>query len=53
MKVLTVFVTTEDDLASNEDVANELHSLVMHDEGAFSSILSVDGSTPTGVENDA
>ena len=44
MKQVQVWVTTEDDTASEEDVANELHSLVIQAAEAFCPILSVDSA---------
>ena len=43
MKQLQVWVTTEDDEATEEAVADELHSLALHAD-PFTMILSVDAT---------
>lgn len=38
----TVYVSTQDDTATTEEVANELHSLLRESAADFSEIVSVD-----------
>lgn len=53
MQTHTVYVSTQDDMATTEEVANELHAMLAQPAGDFSDIFSVDAERVNVAELEA